>query len=473
MSGSTRMALGAFLLIGVLLFGVGLFWIGDRRQLFSESMELYTEFANLSGLSKGAKVRVSGLDAGEVLEIQIPPAPGSRFRVRFRTLRQFQSILRLDSVASIQNDGLVGNKFLQVDAGTAAAEPASPGSTIQHREPVEIGDLIFRVSETVKTANQAVLDIRGGIDGTVKSILNISEQTTGVINDVSKQMDKFTTTANTIMSDVSGIIAKTRSGQGTVGQLLNDDKLYKQLQEVTNQGQQVAENFKSISDDLKDFSTDLKSRQLGPKVEQVADNMQMLTKEAIGAIRSFQGSGGGGLMAEVRQTLTSANETMANFADNSEALKRNFLFRGFFNQRGFFDLDAVTVRDYRDGRFLPDRQKVSQWLDTPDLFSPSPEGKEQLTPEGRQKLDSAMTSFLKYSKNEPFIIESWAGVGNEPERILRARERAIKVSEYLVDKFQLKPNYVGIMPMNAVELNDNQLRDGIGLVLFAPKPSRK
>jgi len=78
-----------------------------------------------------------------------------------------------------------------------------------------------------------------------------------------------------------------------------------------------------------------------------------------------------------------------------------------------------------------------------------------------------------YSKNEPFIIESWAGSGSEPERILRARERAIKVSEYLIDKFELKPNYVAIMPMNAVESADGHSRDGIGLVLFAPKPSLK
>jgi phospholipid/cholesterol/gamma-HCH transport system substrate-binding protein len=475
MSASGRIALGAFLIGGILLFGIGLFWIGDRRQLFSESMELYTEFSNLSGLAKGAKVRVSGLDAGEVLEIQVPPNPDSRFRVHFRTLKQFQPIIRLNSVATIQNDGLVGSKYLQVDAGTSAAGPAEPGSTISHREPVEIGDLIFRVSETIKTANQAVLDVRGRVDDTVASILNIGQQTSEAITDISKQVDKFATTGNAIVSDVGVIVSKTKTGQGKQGQLLNDDRLYQQLRDVANQGQRIAENFAEVSNDLKDFSVDLKSRQLGPKVERVADNMDTLTKEAIGAIRSFRGPDGatGGLMADVRQTLTSANETMANFADNSEALKRNFFFRGFFNQRGYFDLDAVTVRDYRDGRFLPDRQKVSEWLNTPDLFAATPEGREQLTPEGRKKLDLAMASFLKYSKNEPFIIESWAGPGTEAERILRARERAIKVSEYLVDKFELKSNYVAIMPMNAVETTDNQSRDGIGLVLFVPKPPRK
>ena len=62
MASSGRIALGVFLVGGIVLFGVGLFWIGDRRLLFNENIDLYTEFSNLSGLAKGAKVRVSGLD---------------------------------------------------------------------------------------------------------------------------------------------------------------------------------------------------------------------------------------------------------------------------------------------------------------------------------------------------------------------------------------------------------------------------
>src|SRR5262249_23873776 len=157
-----------------------------------------------------------------------------KFRVHFRAMKQFQPILRLDSVATIQNDGLVGNKFLQVDAGTSAASPVTPGVTIRHREPVEIGDLIYRVSETVKTANQTVLDVRGRIDDTVTAILNIGQQTSGAIADISRQIDRVSTTGNTIVSDVSEMIARTKNGQGTLGQLLKDDRLYQQLRDLTN-----------------------------------------------------------------------------------------------------------------------------------------------------------------------------------------------------------------------------------------------
>ena len=57
---------------GVLLFAAGLFLIGDRRMLFSDTFRFYAEFKQLAALDTGAKVRVSGIDAGEVEEIRVP-----------------------------------------------------------------------------------------------------------------------------------------------------------------------------------------------------------------------------------------------------------------------------------------------------------------------------------------------------------------------------------------------------------------
>ena len=64
-----KTASGAFVVGGLLLFGLGLFLIGDRRMLFSKSAEYYTEFAQISALQRGANVRVGGMDAGETVEI--------------------------------------------------------------------------------------------------------------------------------------------------------------------------------------------------------------------------------------------------------------------------------------------------------------------------------------------------------------------------------------------------------------------
>src|SRR5215211_4812161 len=104
-------AVGVFVVAGVLLFAIGLFLIGGRRMLFNDAFEVYAEFANISGLENGGQVRVAGMDAGEVTSIQVPATPSAKFRVKLRIREDLHPLIRLDSIASIQTDGLVGNKF--------------------------------------------------------------------------------------------------------------------------------------------------------------------------------------------------------------------------------------------------------------------------------------------------------------------------------------------------------------------------
>src|SRR5436190_6423771 len=112
---------GVFVIGGVLLFSLGLFLIGDRRMFFNKTFEVRSEFSRIGGLQTGAKVRVAGLDAGEVTEIHVPTGPGRKFVIAMKVRENVRPIIRTDSVAAIQNDGLVGNKFVQIEAGTAAA----------------------------------------------------------------------------------------------------------------------------------------------------------------------------------------------------------------------------------------------------------------------------------------------------------------------------------------------------------------
>src|SRR3954468_17688111 len=115
MAGSRTIAVGAFVVAGVLLFAIGLFFIGSRRMLFEDTFEGYAEFANVAALQNGAPVRVGGMSAGEVKHVQVPASPAARFRVRMTVREDLHPLIRLDSVASIQNDGLVGNKFVQIE----------------------------------------------------------------------------------------------------------------------------------------------------------------------------------------------------------------------------------------------------------------------------------------------------------------------------------------------------------------------
>src|SRR5262249_55209620 len=88
--------IGVLVVGGLLLFGLGMFLIGDRHQAFARHSEFYAEFVNLAGLSNGAKVRVAGMDAGQVRDITVPTSPSSRFRVKWRIDTKLRGLVRTD-----------------------------------------------------------------------------------------------------------------------------------------------------------------------------------------------------------------------------------------------------------------------------------------------------------------------------------------------------------------------------------------
>jgi phospholipid/cholesterol/gamma-HCH transport system substrate-binding protein len=415
-------AVGAFVVAGILLFGAGLFLIGDRRMLFSDTFEVYAEFANIAGLQDGAKVRVAGMDAGEVESIHVPPGPSAPFRVNLRVREDLHQIIRVDSVATIQTDGLVGNKFVQVDAGTDAAPVVPERGTIRSREPFDLSAMLQRMSETVDLVTTTIQDLKGGLDQALGSVTDTAEQAQALMNDLGSEARTIMASARKVSGDLSVIVNSAREGKGSVGKFLTDDSLY------------------------------TSARALMADAEKAVANLRDASNEAKSAIADLRGENGPmkGLTGGLQQTLASAKDAMADLAENTEALKRNFFFRGFFNRRGYFDLDEITVQQYRQGALeTADRRVLRIWLSAEVLFDHDPNGEERLTEDGRARLDSAMSTFLRYPRNSPFVVEGYATEATGDRRFLVGRTRAHLVRDYLVGKFGLDPNYVALMPMGA------------------------
>src|SRR5919198_3902990 len=122
---STRLAgVGVFVLAGLLLFAVALFMIGDRQMAFARKFTIYTQFAKITGLAPGAIVRVAGAKAGEVKAILPPDRPTDKFKVKLEITEDLHPLVRTDSVATIETEGLVGGAFLGVSTGSEQAPPA-------------------------------------------------------------------------------------------------------------------------------------------------------------------------------------------------------------------------------------------------------------------------------------------------------------------------------------------------------------
>ena len=117
---------GVFVLGGLVLFALGLFMIGDRQMAFTKRFTVYTEFTKVTGLQAGAVVRVLGAKAGSIKQILPPNSPGEKFRVRLEVVESLHQLVRTDSIATIETEGLVGGSYLGIGTGTDAAPRVAP-----------------------------------------------------------------------------------------------------------------------------------------------------------------------------------------------------------------------------------------------------------------------------------------------------------------------------------------------------------
>ena len=444
MQKSRLAAVGAFVIGSIVLFAVGLFLIGDRRMMFAETFEVYAEFSQVAGLQNGAKVRVAGMDAGEVETIHLPASPSARFRIKFRVRKDLHQIIRLDSVASIQNDGLVGNKFIQVESGTEESPQVLERGTIQSREPFDLADMLGRVNETIDLVTTMITDVKGRLDQALLAVASMAAEGQTMIANISSEVQAITASGQKVSADLQRIVAGVQQGRGSLGKFVNDDAVYDRVKAIATEAERAVVNLREASENAKT------------------------------AIADFRGDKGPvrGVAVELQQSLTAARETLTNLAETTEALQHNFLVRGFFNRRGYFNLDDIGVAEYRRGALeTADRRVLRVWVGAEVLFEVTASGEERLTDSGRLRLDSAMAPFLKYPRNTPFVIEGYAGADTADAQFVLSRSRALQVRDYLVGKFGLDAGHVATMPMGADAQGSPSTDrwEGVALAMFVER----
>jgi phospholipid/cholesterol/gamma-HCH transport system substrate-binding protein len=440
---------GVFVLGGLLLFSLGLFLIGDRQMAFATTFTVYTEFSKITGLQPGAVVRVSGAKAGSVTQIVPPNSPTEKFRVQLEVIEDLHQLVRTNSVATIETEGLMGGSYLGIGTGTDDAAPIAVNGTIVGKDPFDIADLMQQLGDTITRANTTIDELKGGVQGTVQSIGTTVDNANTLITDVSDDLTRLVTAAAAITGDAAVISEGIRSGKGSLGKFVNDDELYTRMTAIATQ------------------------------TNDIATSTRLVIEKARDALDGFQSKDGPvqGMTADVAQTMGDARTAMAGFAENMEALKRNFLVRGFFNRRGFFDLAQMTPAQYRDGALTKDsdRRVVRVWRRSDELFEPEPDRpeNEQLSESGKAWLDSAIAPYLEHIASGVVVVEGYAQMGTAGEQYLRSRTRGSIARAYLVNTFHLDPQTTGSIPLSA-DSTDSPGKvpwDGVALAVILPKAS--
>ena len=200
--------LGLFIVLTVLMFGAGIFWIGSRKFLFSSTYQLYADFPTVAGLNDGAEVRVGGIHEGTVRHIYLPNRPDQKVRVQMDLKGATRQVVKKDSTAAIRTEGLVGDRYVEINFGSNGAPEVNNGDTIASQPPLEIADLIKKTNTILDSAQGAMENVRA---------------TAGNLNSVS---------------------AKINQGKGSMGALINDRSVYAHVNEAASSLQEDMEALK-------------------------------------------------------------------------------------------------------------------------------------------------------------------------------------------------------------------------------------
>lgn len=467
---------GILVAVAIVLFGTGLFLIGNEHKAFRRHTEFFTEFANVDGIAKGAKVRVNGMDGGQVAEVIIPTSPRDKFRLKITTEDRLRGLIRENSVVSVESDGLVGDKFLLIGGGSEGSPEASPGMTLPSKEP-------FSMSKMLDQANGLLTQV----GGTVTQVDRTITQVNGTITDVQGRLDGTLNAATTTLNNTNGIVTDIRHGKGSAGVLLEDQATAANIKQVVLNAQQATTSLSAASAQVNGILGEVQQRQLIAKVDDTLNNTKSATqqldqvsqqvnatlKSAFAPDQYGQGAG-----ANLQQSLTNINEASGNLADDTEALKHEFFFKGFFKKRGYYSLDRLPVESYRDGTLLKKQPQSREWIPAADLFEESivpdkndPEkvvSTETLSPAGRTAIDEALSKIPNLYASA-LIVEGYSNTGTAGKMLRQSRQRAILVRNYLQLRFDLAQQNIGIIGMSAVPpmATDRRTWDGICLAHLA------
>lgn len=311
---SSNVQLGMFVMIGFVLLLGTLYLIGSNQNLFDQTFEVKATFHNVNGLMKGNNVRFSGIDVGTIKKVEI--VSDTTVKVTMVIKNDVHSFIKKGSIATVGTDGLMGNKLVNIsNPSSGSGETVEEGDMLASTKPVETDAMLRTLDLTNQNLFQITTDLKR-----VTQKLNNSNSLWSLLLDTSvAQNVKHSiasiraTTKNTtaFTNDLNFLIQDMKNGKGVAGILLRDtastirlQKSIQQLQQVTNRALEVTSDIKAVTEKMK------------------------TGKGATGVLLSDTA-----FAKDLKRTMKNIEIASDRFNENMEAMKHNFLFRGYFKKQ--------------------------------------------------------------------------------------------------------------------------------------------
>lgn len=305
--------LGIFVTIGIVLFMISVFFIGNENNVFAKNFTAFAVFKNVEGLKEGDNVWLSGVKIGTVKDVSI--VSEGKVVVKLSLKEKQNQFIKKNATAFIGSDGLVGNKIVVIRPGnvgqtihdTDTINTASPTDTQELINIAkDVGENTRSLTDNLQTLSKKISDGQG----IVGEILNDGK----IAQDLRAAVLNFkATTDHTSMAsaELTSMMRKLNTGDGLVNRLATDTTLAYTFDQTLANVKQVSNHAAEMSRNLEEVVAKLNS----------GDN-------AIGVLLADTS-----FANKMKTTLENAESASVKLDENMEALKHNFLLRGYFRKK--------------------------------------------------------------------------------------------------------------------------------------------
>jgi phospholipid/cholesterol/gamma-HCH transport system substrate-binding protein len=308
-----KMRLGIFVIIGLMLFVLAIYFIGEKQKMFGETNKLSAVFNNVSGLQLGNNVRYSGINVGTVRGILM--INDTTIHVDMIIDKSVFKHIKKNAVATIGSDGLVGNMIINITPGENSFSAVQPGDIIKSVNRIRTDDILNTLNVTNQNAALLTIDLLK-----ITKEITQGKGTVGLlINDTIMGSD-LKQTMRYLKLTSKGTSESVRKLNELIASLNNKDNVIGVLKDTA-----VANKIKAIVGNLEHSSDG---------INKVVNNLNTTitnVKDGKGALNYL--SNDPELVRKIDSTMTNINQASFRLNEDLEALKHNFLFRGYFKKQ--------------------------------------------------------------------------------------------------------------------------------------------
>ena len=311
---SKYVRLGIFVIAGIIVFTLAVFFVGNRQHLFGENLSVSSVFKNVNGLQAGNNVRFAGLDAGTVKEIVM--LNDTSITVNMLLDMKIAEKIHKNALATINSDGLVGSMVVNIIPGEGVRGAVlEHGDTLESISQIATADMLSTLNRTNENAAMLTSDllkitksINEG-DGMMGALLNDEEMTTDLKHSIAN-LRQTTRSAISSVNRLNSLLSQVNFDESLAGLMLNDSVTAQKFEATLSNLDSSSAELNKITNDISAFSSEIKT---GKGVINF-----MLTDTSF--------------VNHLDSSLENIEEASEKFNENMEALKHNFFFRGYFRK---------------------------------------------------------------------------------------------------------------------------------------------